>query len=412
MSSCRQLLPLISLLAVAFAPSLTGQAEASTASAHAQGSATIATEPSTSSPPTDTLPNETVPTDTGTEDPVTPSTVVADDPFGLGPVDPLDGGRAIPDASVEVVHRWTITPEGANDPNAASTRSELSYVGERGSVITDGVTVFNLGNEVLTFHVYPTDAVNGTDGSLGFLPSGEPSTGVGTWVSVGQEFVTLEPGMASTIPITITIPDDASPGDHVGGVMASSATGAATESGAVIGLDRGVGTRLYMRVNGPLRPELAVEGLTVDRDGRANPLRGGANVSFQIHNRGNVRLSGTHQVTVAGPFGIARNVGEKVNFPEILPGQTISVAVQVDEMPTLGWLSAEVALTANGSDGAAASDQESTTAPALPIVPLLVVLLFGLLLFTARRMRRHRLGATPLATPAPADDSVREPQLT
>jgi hypothetical protein len=399
------LIPLTALLVAALAPSLSGRAEEPVAVAPLQDSA-----PSSTQPPANTAPSNTVPT--GADADVPPSTVVADNPFGLPSVDPIDGGRPIPDASVEAVHRWTITPEGANDPDAASSRSSLSYVGDRDSVITDGVTVFNLGNEVLTFHVYPTDAVNGTDGEFSFLPFDEPSTGLGSWVTVAQEYVTLEPGMVATIPITITIPDDASPGDHVGGVMASTSTAAATDDGTVIGLDRGVGTRLFVRVAGPLRPELAVEGLAVDHDGPANPLQGASDVSFQIRNRGNVRLSGTYQLTVAGPFGIAQQVGQEIVFPEVLPGQSIPVTTRVEDIPTLGWVSAEVALTASGSDGAAASDKVSATALALPIVLILLVLLVVLFLLTARRIRRHRLAESGSVPAEPADVAVIEHQLT
>ncbi len=406
---CHLLLPLTALLVGALLPSNPGQAAVPVPM---QQSASTPTDPPVPDENTD---DEPAPDDDTTDASVPPSTLVVDNPFGLpsvGAIDPIDGGAPIPDASVEVVHRWTITPEGANDPNAASTRGELSYVGERGSVITDGVTVFNLGNEVLTFHVYPTDAVNGDDGAFSLLPATEQSTDVGTWVTIEQEYVTLEPGMASTIPITIAIPDDAAPGDHVGGVVASSATAGATDDGTVIGLDRGVGTRLYVRVPGPLRPELAVEGLTVDHDASSNPLRGATDVSFQIHNRGNVRLSGTHQLTAAGPFGVARQVGEEVVFADILPGQSISVTTRADDMPTLGWLSAEVELTANGSDGEAASDRASTTALALPIALLLLVLLLGLTVATARRIRRHRLAEATSLQVAPADDAVREHQLS
>lgn len=405
MATRRLLLPLIALLVAAFASGPHALADEPVTVTPAQSATTPTTQPPAPPAP------DSEPT-TGTPTTGTPTTVVADNPFGLPSVDPLDGGRPIPDASVEVVHRWTITPEGSNDPDAASSRSSLSYIGERGSVITDGVTVFNLGNEVLTFHVFPTDAVNGDDGAFSFLSAEEPSTGVGTWVSVEQEYVTLEPGMASTIPISITIPDDASPGDHVGGVIASSATAGTTDDGTVIGLNRGVGTRLYVRVAGPLRPGLVVEGMSVDHDASANPLQGASTVSYRIQNRGNVRLSGTHQLTVAGPFGIARKVGDEVPFTDILPGQSIAIATRVEDVPTLGWVSAAVELTANGADGEGVTDQVQTTALALPIVVLMLILLIGLVLGTARRIRRHRR----VDADAPVDDvpdrNAREHQLT
>jgi hypothetical protein len=348
-----------------------------------------------------------------------PATVVADDPFGLPDVDLIDGGEPIPDASVEVVHRWAITPVGSNDRNAVSTRSELSYTGEPGSVIEDAVTVFNLGNEVLNFRIYGTDAVNHADGTFALLPHTEESTDVGTWVTVSQENITIAPGMASTIPITVTIPDDAAPGDHVGGVVASSPTAGVTDAGSVIELDRGIGTRLYVRVAGPLEPELTIENLAVGYGTAFNTFGGSTTVTYRVHNRGNVRISGTHRATVEGPFGVGRKSGEQIEFDELLPGSSIDVTAEFDGIPALGWINADVELEARSAGGADAGDRASATSAALPVTILLVVLFLVAVAFAIRRIRRHRAGGTALVEVVPADavevelvDATREHQLS
>ena len=337
------------------------------------------------------------------------ATTAPDDPFGLPDVDPIDGGAPIPDPSVEIVHRWAITPEGANDANAVSTRSELSYTGEPGSVIEDGVTVFNLGNEVLTFRIYGTDAVNTPDGSFSLLPRTEASSDVGTWVTVGQEHVTIAPGKAATIQITIAVPEGAAPGDHVGGVVASSPTFGETDDGSRVELDRGIGTRIYLRVPGELRPELAVEDLSVAYSGRLNPLGGAATASYRVQNRGNVRIDGTYRAWVSGPFGIGRTNLAWAEFTELLPGQSIEVESEFSGVPALGFVNAGVDIEATAVGGADAGDRASTSAAAIPVTVLLLLLLALAGGFVSVRVRRHRTassGAAALVLRDPAGETV------
>lgn len=334
-------------------------------------------------PPAESVDDDTVPV----------STLPAEDPFGLGPVgsiDPIDGGAPIGDPAVEIVQRWAITPQGANDPNAASTRAELSYTGDPGTKIEDGVTVFNLGNDVLTFRIYATDAINGPDGAFQLLAGDQQPTDVGTWVTISQENVTVAPGMAATIPITITVPPNAAPGDHTGGIVASSATLGTTDEGSILNVDRSVGTRLYLRVNGALRPELAIEDLGASYDGSINPLSGATGVTFRIQNRGNVRLGGTYEVEAVGPFGIgAQRVGP-IEIPEILPGQGVQVTASLGGIPALGFVTATATVTPDGGDAVAAGQADATTrAIALPISGLLFLVALILGLVARRRMRRH-----------------------
>lgn len=125
-------------------------------------------------------------------------------------------------------HSWSIGPAGSLDPNQPGNRSNLTYDATPGSTITDAVVISNFGNVQLNFRIYATDAVNAEDGQVDLLLGDQQPTDVGSWVQIAQENVTVPPGMELTLPITITVPPDARPGDHVGGIVASSpAPGAA-----------------------------------------------------------------------------------------------------------------------------------------------------------------------------------------
>ncbi len=342
--------------------------------------------------PVSATPDEEAPVETPVE---TPAPIDPDDPFGLpGGQDPIDGGAPIPSPDVQIVERFAITPAGANDPNSISNRPEFSYTGDGGSVIEDAITVFNLGNNTLNFGLYGTDAQNDEAGAFSLLGADEEPTDVGSWIQLAQETVTVDPGMAATIPFTVTIPDDATPGDHVGAVVASSPTLGETADGSFLEIDRRTSTRLYLRVDGPIRAELAVEDLSTSYGATANPLSGTAKVTYRIQNRGNVRLGGTHSVSVAGPFGIGKQASEAIEFPELLPGQGIDIAADLDGVPAMLLAFTEVSIQASGGDApTGGAGTSSSISLALPVTVLLLMAVLGLAWFTRRRFKRRQRAA-------------------
>jgi hypothetical protein len=329
-----------------------------------------------------------------------------------------DPTATIPDGPAqpgeEVVHSWALTPGGNTDPDASGNRSQLTYSADPGTTVTDAVTLYNYSNEQLLFRVYATDALNTEDGNFDLLPGKDQPNDVGSWVSVAQENITVEPGRQVTIPITITIPPEATPGDHVGAVVASSPTVSEGDDGQAVLLDRRTGTRLYLRVNGPVTPELAITGVDTTYHQSVNPLAGRATVQFRIENRGNVRVSGKGEVEVSGPFGLGGNTVPMPDVPELLPGSSMTMIVDVDDVPAMFLASTTVTITPTGDDvtgDQSSSGSDTTFAPPLSLLMLLLAAVLGLLAW--RRIRRYRAAAM---VPKPGDfqgTSVeREPQHT
>ncbi len=265
------------------------------------------------------------------------------------------------------------------------------------------MTLYNFGNQQLTFRVYATDAFNSPEGGFDLLPGSEEPTDVGTWVEVAQEFVTVPPGEQITLPITINIPDGATPGDHTGAILAANEAQSTGPDGDTVVLDRRTGTRLFLRVNGPLNPELAVEDVSTDYDPSVNPLAGSAQVTYTIANRGNVRLSGSSNVSVSGPFGLGEQTLPATDFPELLPGGSITVTADVEDVPAFGVAVTTVRLEPDSIDDeelGGSSTRGLTFAP--PIAVILGLIAFALVLFGLRAFRRHR-------SAGPGGDSNDEP---
>jgi Bacterial protein of unknown function (DUF916) len=306
-----------------------------------------------------------------------------------------------------IVESFAIGPTGSLDPSLPGDRVNFSYDASPGVVIHDSVTVYNVGNVPLPFHVYATDAFNQTDGTFDLLTGDQLATDVGTWVTFDSQDLTIPAGKQALIPITITVPADASPGDHVGGMVASSPIEGRNDTGQIITVDRRVGAKLYIRVAGNLHTELAVTNLNGDYSHAVNPLGGATKVSFRIENRGDVRLGGSPVVTVSGPFGL----GEKsITLPplnDLLPGETADLSVEFADVGAWFVDTVSVDITAVGAtEGEAIDPVHGDATMFAPPITLLVLLALLVVLWLWWRARRQRREAA-----LPADDKdVREPE--
>ncbi|MBA2610158.1 MAG: DUF916 domain-containing protein [Actinobacteria bacterium] len=303
-----------------------------------------------------------------------------------------------------VVNSWALSPAGSQDPSQPGERPNLSYAATPGQVISDSVTLFNFSNVALTFRIYATDAFNNAEGAFDLLSGNKKPTDVGSWVTVPQEVLALPAKSQATFPITIRVPAKASPGDHAGAVLASSATQGSGPDGKIINVDRRTGSRVYVRVAGPLRPVLAITKVHTTYRPRLNPLAGKNDVSYRIENEGNVRIAGKHRVSVSGLFGLGKKVNAFQDVPELLPGQGVTVYASFNGLPATFLDSANVKLDPSDVEGKKLGVvSRSASTIAIPWTLVAVVAIAYLLAYARRAYRRHandeaiapRAGATP-----------------
>jgi hypothetical protein len=336
-------------------------------------------------------------------------TAQADDPPTDGQAPPVTVAPPIDDpAQDEVVHSWALAPAGSDQPGEAGNRPTLSYAAAPGSTIEDAVTLYNFGNESLIFQVFATDAFNDDAGQFDVRSLDEEQDGVGAWIALEQDLVQVPPGQQVTIPITVEVPEDARTGDHAGAILAASDAVSPDEAGALVTVRRQTGTRVFVRVDGPIQPQLVVRDLTVDYDQRANPLDGTANITYRVENTGNVRISGASSVSVAGLLGVGETALPPVAIPELLPGGSATLTATASGIQALGRVTATVTVTPDPTgDGAELGEiTASASTFALPIALLLVVLAILLGALAWRAVRRHRTSDELVVEPE------REPQPT
>lgn len=334
------------------------------------------------------------------------ATVPARVPATIPPTVPLDSSSTtvpgVPsstdDGGVEVVQSWALSPASDN-PNSG-TRPYLAYSVAPGDTLTDKVTVYNFGNVPLTLNIYGVDAFNNVDGKFDIRPASTPPTDAGAWIQLDQNLVTVLPREQITIPVSITIPADATPGDHVGAVVAGVSAQGQGSDGQVINLERRTGTRLYIRVAGDVTRSVVVGTVTAEyRHRLLEPFVGGeAHVTYRLENRGNVRVGGKVTVDVSAPFGLAKRTVVFDKIDEILPGQKFELSTDVPDVRALMFGTARVTFepAAEGTEAAGAPSTSSDSYFAPPIGLLLMVLLLLVLLLVLRRRRlRNRVDAAP-----------------
>lgn len=235
---------------------------------------------------------------------------------------------------------WSVQP--ANE-DGADGRASWDFALEPGESVEDYALITNFGEEALTFDVYSHDAVNTPDGAFTLQPADAESVEVGAWIGLDEQ-VTVEPGDSSVVPFTIAVPEDAVPGDHAGGIVASITSEATDDEGQQVLVDNRVGSRIYLRVAGELDPVLAVEVVDAEyvRSSWLPFTSGEVTVTYLVRNAGNVRLAGEQEATVHGLFGMGEQTVTLDELREVLPGQAITSSAVADGVAPLVRVTGEV----------------------------------------------------------------------
>jgi hypothetical protein len=285
-------------------------------------------------------------------------------------------------------------------------RPYLVYVADPGATLTDAVKLLNFGDKPLTVQLYATDAVQGIDGGFGLLPAAKKPKGAGSWIVLAgvpaDGKVTIPARTAKaygqlTVPLTASVPADATPGDHVGGVIASVRSTGTNSQGDKVTLDQRIGLRTYFHVNGALKPSLTIDNLKASYQEQHDPLgRGRINVTYTVHNTGNIRLNAAQTVSVSRML-----LGGVTHYPatlqDILPGGRVIVHQTFEHAFGFGPLTAKVTLHPTAVDPTFTQSIPSTAASTrfwawpwlfIAIIAGVVLLLLGLYAWNQRRKRR------------------------
>lgn len=230
-----------------------------------------------------------------------------------------------------------------SDGTVVDDRSRFSYQVDPGQHLDDFYLVRNTGTTPQSMKLFATDAFNTAKGEFGLLDTKTTPKDAGSWVSFasGQPsiVVPLAPGESKVVSFRLTVPANASPGDHAGGIVIS----VATPQGNIV-VDRRVATRLYVRVKGDLQAGLTIGSVAATYRPTLNPFSGTTVLKFTVRNNGNVALGANMVTQVKTYLGIGASGLVHASVSEMLPGSTRVVSVEVPGVPQIGYLNPHLSL--------------------------------------------------------------------
>lgn len=122
-----------------------------------------------------------------------------------------------------------------------------------GATVTEHVVVTNYSDQAVTFRPVASDGVVSETGAFDLLPSDVEPVDAGSWISIVDR-VDIPAGQSALVPFALTVPADATPGDHPGGIVASVLQEGGAAGGPAVGVETRVGTRIHLRVTGRSSP--------------------------------------------------------------------------------------------------------------------------------------------------------------
>ena len=191
----------------------------------------------------------------------------------------------------------------AHDPTSFSY---FTHQLEPGEELVDEALVLNEGDLPVRLQVYVAEAMTAVNGGTAFGHRNDNNSGVAGWVSLDVGEVSLQPGETQIVPFTIAVPTDASPGDHVAGLLVealptASETGTeptAEEPLLAVQVVRRVGVAVVIDIPGDRVAQLAITDLRLGQQHEQ-----GAVFEVAVHNTGNVMVNGHGTLTVSDPQG-------------------------------------------------------------------------------------------------------------
>jgi hypothetical protein len=167
-----------------------------------------------------------------------------------------------------------------------------------GEYLQEQMRVTNAGNITGTAKLTPVDATTAQNSGIVYLNPGSARRNVGSWVTMSTQEVTLAPGQSKVVALGVSVPQNASSGQHVGGIVAQDMALQHTTSSSgtntfQIAIQHVTIVPIELILPGPRIEQLVAKGIQIGGYNSAQT------VNINLQNTGNaiVKPSGTLQVT-------------------------------------------------------------------------------------------------------------------
>ncbi len=170
---------------------------------------------------------------------------------------------------------------------------------------------------------------------------------ISEWITFESEKIFVPANSSVDVPVTITVPSDATPGSHFGGVFVSVEAPKIREIGAGVGYE--VASIISIRISGDVIDTARIRSFSAE-----NLIYGSKDVHFvaKIENQGNILIRPRGPLTITSMSGKKTVITVNDSLAGVFPGTVRDIAFDWSE-PGLGFgkYEAVLALSYDGNDG-------------------------------------------------------------
>jgi hypothetical protein len=222
-----------------------------------------------------------------------------------------------------------------NDASALTiSPTKIDVAGDPGQTLVGEIELFNEQTEPKTFFTsFENFEPRGETGAPFFIGGG---SGLASWIgSQGSIFIT--PGERVTVPYTITIPQDATPGGYFAAIFFGSQA-PETGAGSEVAIGGKVGTLVLLRVNGDVEEGGGLLEFTAGLNSSKFFTSVPVPFSYRFNNTGGDRVIPRGEVVIKNVFGIhVETLNANKNEGSVLPSSVRKFELTWGEaMPSFG----------------------------------------------------------------------------
>lgn len=223
------------------------------------------------------------------------------------------------------------------DPDNPRTQSIFIYTLTKGALRTDQIYLTNGGDSEATIELYAVDGVVTNTGAFTCEQQVEPRDGVGKWLKLAKNEITLPSKGTMLEDFTITMPDSVDVGEHNGCIVIQR-KGDTGETTGNVNVRTRQAVRVAVTVPGTIYRRVTVENLN------ATSRPNGQAYTFSLKNEGNVSADVDVSLTLKNVFTnreVYKNGGQYV----VIAGKQLNLNFDGDvQLFFGGWYKVQVAI--------------------------------------------------------------------
>lgn len=293
------------------------------------------------------------------------------------------------------------------DPNIKYSESWFIYSLDLGESKEDAISVFNNTDEEVSLKLYAVDSIPSNQGNFALEKEDEPRDGIGAWIKLSEEYLTLQPHESREIPFVITIPANADVGEHAGGIILQKAQKGVIETPMGASMVTRIGIRVYETVPGGIVKDVELVDFNIERK-ISDSKKPYYEITLVARNKGNISLTSLASIEITGwgktqyftrskfKDGIVIDFTDFVDFFkgeklekewQLLRGQKVITRWEWPA-PVFGRYNIQATLRYDGTDGPQTVKSRIITVSVYPtklIISILAILLLIVLLIILRK---------------------------